>query len=275
MGVQHDAGDDAEGADPFQALAGRARAGDGAALDEAVGSLLERARSSIELARQVQDRRSRLVDDTVAHVTGSDQVDAVVAEMLAGARHEVIVCWPGSLDGDDQVDVLLRRQLDLIGRGVRCHRVHTPEVRRCPRTQSFLAELQLRGARVRLAPAVPHELLLVDGRVAALPPTFDTDGSHQLVVRSPALLHAVRAMVNQLWRTASDFPSATEAGGPREDVDRRVLRCLSEGATDEVAARELGLSVRTYRRHVATILRELGASSRFQAGVLAVERGLL
>jgi DNA-binding NarL/FixJ family response regulator len=42
-----------------------------------------------------------------------------------------------------------------------------------------------------------------------------------------------------------------------------------------VAARELNVSLRTYRRHVAEILRELGASSRFQAGARAVELGLM
>ena len=35
------------------------------------------------------------------------------------------------------------------------------------------------------------------------------------------------------------------------------------------------VSLRTYRRYVAEIMRELGANSRFQAGVRAVELGLL
>jgi DNA-binding NarL/FixJ family response regulator len=35
------------------------------------------------------------------------------------------------------------------------------------------------------------------------------------------------------------------------------------------------VSLRTYRRHVAEIMRELDANSRFQAGARAVELGLL
>ncbi|OIJ87887.1 hypothetical protein BIV24_23915 [Streptomyces colonosanans] len=53
-----------------------------------------------------------------------------------------------------------------------------------------------------------------------------------------------------------------------------VLRALGSGATDETAARELGMSLRTCRRRVAEPLDVLGASSRFQAGVRAGELGL-
>ncbi|MDG9711379.1 hypothetical protein [Streptomyces sp. DH10] len=55
---------------------------------------------------------------------------------------------------------------------------------------------------------------------------------------------------------------------------RTVLRALGSGATDETAARELGMSLRTYRRRVAERLNALGAGSRFQAGMRAGELGL-
>ncbi|GGW13183.1 hypothetical protein GCM10018980_71520 [Streptomyces capoamus] len=54
-----------------------------------------------------------------------------------------------------------------------------------------------------------------------------------------------------------------------------VLRRLRDGFTDEVAARELGVPVRTYRRYVAEIMTLLGAESRFQAGVYAAALGML
>lgn len=53
-----------------------------------------------------------------------------------------------------------------------------------------------------------------------------------------------------------------------------MLRALGSGATDEAAARDLGMSVRTYRRRVAELLDVLEAGSRFQAGVRAGELGL-
>jgi DNA-binding NarL/FixJ family response regulator len=47
------------------------------------------------------------------------------------------------------------------------------------------------------------------------------------------------------------------------------------GAKDETIARQLGVSLRTVRRRVAELMDELGASTRFQAGMEAVRRGLL
>ncbi|MBL1114893.1 response regulator transcription factor [Streptomyces sp. 110] len=61
----------------------------------------------------------------------------------------------------------------------------------------------------------------------------------------------------------------------RTEFARTVLEALRAGHTDETAARAINVSLRTYRRHVAEIMRELDASSRFQAGARAVELGLL
>ncbi|MGH2602897.1 MAG: response regulator transcription factor, partial [Dehalococcoidia bacterium] len=57
-------------------------------------------------------------------------------------------------------------------------------------------------------------------------------------------------------------------------LTQQVLRLLDAGYKDDAAARQLGMSVRTYRRHVAEIMRSLGATSRFQAGARAAELGL-
>ncbi len=57
-------------------------------------------------------------------------------------------------------------------------------------------------------------------------------------------------------------------------VTGRIRReMLRSGVTDDVAARKLGVSTRTVRRRVAAVMDLLGASSRFEAGVRAVEAG--
>lgn len=58
-------------------------------------------------------------------------------------------------------------------------------------------------------------------------------------------------------------------------VDSQVLAQLCSGVKDETAAREMDVSVRTYRRYVARILRILNAKSRFQAGIKVAELGLV
>jgi DNA-binding NarL/FixJ family response regulator len=65
-------------------------------------------------------------------------------------------------------------------------------------------------------------------------------------------------------------------GGTRPAArDRTLLSLMSRGVADGCAARSLGISMRTYRRRVADLMERLGASSRFQAGVLAAGGGWL
>jgi DNA-binding NarL/FixJ family response regulator len=68
--------------------------------------------------------------------------------------------------------------------------------------------------------------------------------------------------------TAGPAPDAAPAGD-LQPLEREVLRRLTTGSTDEAAARELGIALRTYRRVVARMMVRLGARSRFQAGYLA------
>lgn len=58
---------------------------------------------------------------------------------------------------------------------------------------------------------------------------------------------------------------------PRE---REILCHLSEGQSNKVIARKLGISDGTVKLHVKAILRKLGVHSRVEAAVMAVERGL-
>ncbi|MDQ3764606.1 MAG: LuxR C-terminal-related transcriptional regulator [Actinomycetota bacterium] len=60
-----------------------------------------------------------------------------------------------------------------------------------------------------------------------------------------------------------------------EDRDLEVLRLMSIGLIDTVAARSLAISLRTYRRRVAEIMKKLNVDSRFQAGVVVGQRGWL
>ncbi|MFF5702353.1 LuxR C-terminal-related transcriptional regulator [Streptomyces sp. NPDC012794] len=53
-----------------------------------------------------------------------------------------------------------------------------------------------------------------------------------------------------------------------EELRQTIVLLLSEGLEDKVIARRLGMSERTCQRHIAEIMRAIGAKSRFQAGYL-------
>lgn len=59
-----------------------------------------------------------------------------------------------------------------------------------------------------------------------------------------------------------------QAAGPSA-VERKLLGLLAEGLTDATVAKRLNVSLRTERRMVAELMRRLGASGRFEAGVKA------
>ena len=122
----------------------------------------------------------------------------------------------------------------------------------------------------RVLDEVRHPLLIVDRRTALLSPGGLThDG---LLLGEPLVVATLAALFEQLWREAhpvADHPP-NRAGGGREQA---VLRLLRTGASDAAAARLIGVSIRTYHRNVADLMARLGATTRFQAGALAVERG--
>jgi DNA-binding CsgD family transcriptional regulator len=96
------------------------------------------------------------------------------------------------------------------------------------------------------------------------------------VVRDTDAIAPLKLVFEAAW--AGSRRLADQTGfGPRlgTELGQRTLRQLCSGRTDEAAARTLHISLRTYRRYVADILRELEVSSRFQAGVRAFELGLL
>ncbi|PNG98214.1 LuxR family transcriptional regulator [Streptomyces malaysiensis] len=130
--------------------------------------------------------------------------------------------------------------------------------------------LEVRVARIPLLAA-----LIVDGR-AALVCADSAAGRRASTLRDSGVIETLQTLFDGIWRTALSASERVELGErSRGELVRPILERLRLGATDEVAARELAVSVRTYRRYVAEIMALLGANSRFQAGVRAAELGLL
>lgn len=127
------------------------------------------------------------------------------------------------------------------------------------------------GEHVRLLADVPGRLAVL-GEVAILREDLGGSSGRVLVLRQPALVALARALFEELWARALSVPGL-DGGGGQSSARQLLLERLARGAKDEQIARELGLSLRTVRRRVAEVLDELGADSRFQAGVEAVRRG--
>jgi hypothetical protein len=144
------------------------------------------------------------------------------------------------------------------------------------RSREHLREIMGGGVRVRIAAtALPHEAIVIDRRFAILAGLHAPEGREYTLTTASGLVGGVYALFEAAWETATDLTAFLHGDQPRLDAEsRKVLRALGSGATDERAARELGMSLRTYRRRVAELLNALDAGSRFQAGMRAGELGL-
>jgi DNA-binding NarL/FixJ family response regulator len=180
---------------------------------------------------------------------------------LAGATKEVLVA---SRAGDP----LRRADRDNLRRGVRYRILLDERVHDVPAQVLRLGALGESGAQIRTRPDLPVELAVVDGATALLP----ARSGELVLMRLPSVVATAVALFEQLWPAAQPLTAWESELGAR---DRELLVLLSAGCTDESAAACLGVSVRTVRRTMATIMRQLGARSRFQAGLKAADQGLL
>jgi DNA-binding CsgD family transcriptional regulator len=154
--------------------------------------------------------------------------------------------------------------------GLRMRKMFNPAALADPDSERHLLELAAEGVPIRICTAtLAHETIIIDGKVAILagPPVAGV--RDYTVVRSPEVIAGVRSLFTASWDTAVDLAEYRRSRPPIRPEDRPILRLLSAGRKDESAARELGMSVRTYRRRVADLMTALGAESRFQAGARA------
>jgi DNA-binding NarL/FixJ family response regulator len=129
--------------------------------------------------------------------------------------------------------------------------------------------------KLRIFAMAPLTAVIVD-QSEALVCAESAVGVRASMIRSASVIRALGSLADTIWKSSTVTADRISFGDRvRSDTVRQVLSCLRLGLTDEVAARELEVSVRTYRRYVAEIMTLLGAESRFQAGAHASQRGLL
>ncbi|MER6937351.1 helix-turn-helix transcriptional regulator [Nocardioides sp. NPDC127514] len=128
------------------------------------------------------------------------------------------------------------------------------------------------GEEIRILPRVGTHLMVVGSTHAMFPDPLGPVEQPIINVRQRGIVEVVTSYFEELWRRA--LPAAELEDLP--SAERRLLLAeLASGAQDEQIARRLGVSLRTVRRRVAELLEELGATSRFEAGVEAARRAWL
>lgn len=241
---------------------------------------LEQRRDAIR--RLVPDWNSALSaepGDVVVDVISDPTAIANVLMHYADiCKHELLSVAPGRLpttriDGRTRVANVYSAR-----RGIKTRALYQHSALRDRATRAYINELAANGARIRFAPSLPGRSLVVDRNVALLPIPTDDPGRHGLaIVREPNVIAWVVATFEQLWAEAA--PLEELVNKPNHDdteLDQTraaILRLMADGEKDEAISRRLSISVRTCRRHIADYMTQVGATSRFQAGVIAARAG--
>jgi len=133
-----------------------------------------------------------------------------------------------------------------------------------------LAAARSAGTTCRMLRDVPLKLVVADRRTGLL----QTGGDVVVELGPSTLLDALLRLFELLWQQATSL-SPEPAEGPLTAEDQQLLALAAAGLTDQAIARRLGVAQRTVERRMQRILKALDATTRFQAGLRAGQRGLL
>ncbi|PSR68664.1 hypothetical protein C8258_09215 [Nocardia sp. MDA0666] len=241
---------------------------------EGIVELLAKSRQLIDRAMD-ECRDDRAGGQDIVRVRPGEGWEQELQRLLQQSRKEamLVVSSPLRIQPHYQSSRTVVEELLAAGRLVRllysCHYVET-------RSPDMLLRHPQVHAQTRVVDADFYNMIIIDKQVAAIWGGLGEQRPHGFVVREPALLRVIHQLASILWDSASDLSVYLELRSNEfDETALAVLRALNQGLKDEVAARQLSVSLRTYRRYVADIMMRLGVTTRFQIGVRAAELGLL
>jgi predicted transcriptional regulator len=256
-----------------------------AAIDprSAVETLVQTRNAELTRVREAATDLYR-VFDTVRHrddrdveiVTGSEALGRWFVQLQQAASEQVRTLDrpPYALTTANPVEQTAMQ------RGVNYRVVYAPEALEWPGVFDDIQSLVGAGEEARVLPGLRVKLAIADDSLAVMPLSLDLANVRAAVIRPSALLDGLIDYWQLCWAVATPLPGAgapvgsTPGDGPSEE-ERLLLSLLVSGLKDESVARQLGWSLRTMRRRVSALNERLGAANRFQAGVIATQRGWL
>lgn len=166
---------------------------------------------------------------------------------------------------------------ELLATGVRYRCVYDRAGIDLPGRMSAIRSLVEQGEQARVAVGVPVKMFLADDTLGLISLDRPASSDSALVIHASSLLDTLIALFDAVWADAVPmrFDAAGPAETPRRATMRTLLGLLAAGLTDEAIARQMGWHPRTAQRHVRELMAELGAQTRFQAGLQAARRGWL
>jgi DNA-binding CsgD family transcriptional regulator len=228
-----------------------------------------RARLSAFRPHYEETRRGTVPGPGIEPLRDAEELAGQFYVAAGGCHRELISFRPSGWLTPEQAAALL-------GRGVHVRLLLQHSVRTDIRARARLDKLIGGGGEVRTIGQLPRQLTIFDSEVAFLLHDEEPGGLLGVMIKHADTVRLLRDVAESTWAVAQ--PYLAKRIGYQEVADnlqRTIVELLADGLTDEAIARRLGVSVRTCRRHIATVLRSLDSVSRFQAGVRATAAGLV
>jgi DNA-binding CsgD family transcriptional regulator len=237
----------------------------------------------IELSRAAAARliaehtRISAQNDTpeVEYLVGIDSIRIRLDTLAASVACEVMNFSP-TRQTEADINAGKESTIRYVGSKVKSRSIYLHSALKHPPTAEYIQWLTRHGFEIRTTPALPSRMVIFDRKIAVLPMSSDDSRMGAVVLYGKATVTAFCSLFDWIWERA--IPVNLQMGN-RDDVglsqEMEAIWLLAQGYTDETVAKRLGVSPRTSRRIVESMMRRLGARSRFQAGVFAERNGLL
>jgi DNA-binding CsgD family transcriptional regulator len=227
------------------------------------------------LRKDYTDRRTSASGSaSISSVVGSTEVAGYLKLAGDACGEEVMVLRSGRKDAGN-LDDFLRVRPALAVRGITVRVICEHRSRADFTTRMKIKHLMDDGAQVRTVGHVPRAAVVFDQSSAIMLDFADGETS-AYGIREGHVIQFLLDVFSHLWDAATPVTSF-ESGYAEvaDDLRLTIAGLMAQGFTDEVLARKLGMSVRTCRRHIAAMMHDLDAVSRFQAGARAASRSLV
>lgn len=241
---------------------------------------IDRVRSELEsLTEQYRGAAAqRTVTDVIDVVTGTEAVAQRFAQLQRSARSEVLALIRSGVAVVSAADN--PEEDRATERGVSYRVVMEREALEQPGVYQNAQGAMERGEQVRVTDHLALRMIIVDRELALVPlaPTEDEARGPvgALLVHPSGLLDGLLALFDSCWATAHPLDAPLTGSAEQDgldEMDLRVLNLLLSGLTDHAVASQLGLSIRTVQRRVATLMSACDVHTRIQLGRQAERRG--
>ncbi|GAA1272719.1 LuxR family transcriptional regulator [Sphaerisporangium rubeum] len=210
----------------------------------------------------------------IERVEGLDRVRQRLDDLGFFSYKETLCLHPGGPLSRGAIETALPLDTRSLRRGLAVKAVYHPKALDDPLMAAYLRDVVGLGGQIHITEDPMDRMVIFDRSVAVVPIHPKESARGALLVREPGLVSQLVTYFDGVWNDAVDFREYIEPSDDKphlSDLERRVLAVMATADKDEIAARELDVSVRTYRRYVADLMARLGAVNRFQAALRAKE----